>query len=310
MNGMMQHFTVLRSEERPLDFASVLDIVTRELVFRNAEAHVGEDTLAITVGGTRVLMMARRTRYEAPDDGLAPLRVWEPSAALGAHVAHVAMTVTPRDASELAALLAMKVGLTLAAAVSKASGDVLAVHSRPNDVYMPPDVVGTVLAAFAAGEVPHEILVQYAPYHPQNDGLAGTVGMMTKGLTPLTGFEIAVAPTLTGRSADAYHVAAAAVRRQLVEGVALRDGETMQTATGAVRVRLVAEWLIPGVPMAVLLPAGALVEEETLCVRAELVEAMAADVAPGPAPRRRGLLTRLLQAGLRRDRRLGGGAAV
>ncbi len=309
MDGMMQHFTVLRSDERPLEWASVLEIVNRELIFRNAAATVGEGTLVLNVGGTAVSLTECHAQFEAADDGVAPIRVWEPSAALGAHVAHVAMTVTPRDASELAALLAMKVGLTLAAAVAEARSDVLAVHSLPNDVFLPPDVVETVLAAFAAGEVPHEIVVQYAPYHPQNEGLAGTVGMMTKGLTPLAGFEIAVAPTLTGGSGEAYKFAATAVRRLIVEGLPLRDGETIETASGRALVRLVEEWLIPGVPMAVLVPEGALVEAETLCVRADLVEAATDAPMPAPAPRRRGLLARLLNAGLRRERPIGGGAA-
>ncbi|WP_226580223.1 hypothetical protein [Acuticoccus sediminis] len=299
MNGMLQHFTVLRSEERALDWAAVLEIVTRELIFRNAGSAVCGDALDMVVGGTRVRLEQVGARYEAPDDGLDPIRVWEPSAALGAHQSHVRMTVTPRDSSELAALLGMKVGLTLAAAIAEAGGDVLAIHSLPNDLFLPPDVVETVLAAFGSGEVPHEILVQYAPYHPQNDGLHGTVGMMTKGLLPLTGFEIAVAPTLTGGSEEMYQCAAAAVRRQLVEGVPLRDREEIGTDAGTMLVRLVAEWLIPGVPMAVLLPAGALVEAETLCVRPDLSEARTGAPAPAMAPRRRSLLARILGAGLK-----------
>ncbi|WP_108676633.1 hypothetical protein [Acuticoccus yangtzensis] len=298
MNGMIQHFTVLRSDDTALPWADVLDVVGRELLFRNATTLSGETTMHMTVGGTKVRLAQRGERFDVPVDGLAPLRVWEPSAALGAHASIVSIAITPRDASELAALLSMKVGFALTAAIAEVAGDVLALHTLPNDAFLPPDMVVTVLAAFAADEVPHEILVQYAPYHPQNSGLLGTVGMMTKGLLPLTGFELAVAPTARGTEDEAWRLAAEGVRRHIVEGLPLRDGELLATSGGDVLVRLAAEWLIPGVPMAVLIPAGALIEADTLCVKPELCADGTGSLGEGP--RRRGLLSRLLGAALRR----------
>ena len=126
--------------------------------------------------------------------------------------------------------------------------------------------------------------------------------MISKGLMPYAGFEVAVAPTRHGDSAEALHCAVQAVRRQLVDGAPLSDGDTLKTMTGRAHVRLVSEWLIPGVAMAVLLPAGALVDRDTLCVDANLAGAPANDSAGPSADRRPRELMRRLAKGLFGDK--------
>lgn len=295
MHGIRQHFTVLRSNGGVLDVAAVRARVSRELLFRSAVFDGAGETVAVTVGGTRAVLVAHDTAWALPEEGLRPIRLWEPPADV-ATLVPVEIAVVPHDGSMLAALLAAKVALTLAEAVAGVSDDVVAVHCGASGAFAPPEALAEILERFADGEVPHDVLVQYAPYYPLNEGLDDTMGMVTKGLLPFAGVEVAVAPGRALGPAEALRAAQRAVMRELVEDMPLRDGDILPArphlGDGAVSVRLAGEWLMPDLPLAVLLGADAVVDPETLCVRKP---ARDLDFLPAP-PRRRGFLARLLGA--------------
>lgn len=269
MTTTMQVFAVLHSGRRIADMKAVVSkLAARHGVFRHATVSGYGARADIAAGGMKVRVLQALEPAHFCEGELTPLRTFDPSDAIAAQAARTSIVVEPPARTVMNALTAAKIGLVLAEAIRVETGNALAIHAGASGAFVPASDLAPLIETFERGDVPHEFLIQYAPFYPRNEGLDGTVGVLTRGLLPIVGAEVAIAPRLEPDLIGALQTARRTAYTLVVSGSTICDGQELFDPSGLrLTARVVPEWVVKGVPVVVLVAPDSVVETEHLTVR-------------------------------------------
>jgi hypothetical protein len=226
-------------------------------------------SLALEVDGADVVIETiAEPRPHLPDPyGLEPLRQAGTAAASDEHAARLSLDCSgPGTGAVWAKAYATVVTLVAGALACLGPGSAV-FYPASGATLRPLDALRAGRMALQ-GVSPIEAWVSFYPFAPTNPTGQGTHGALTRGLAPLIGREIEIAPTPAG-PLPAVERARGAAWRALDGGVALADGLTLEQPESGrlLHVRAVAEWARRGVPAFVLVAPESPVDPETLALR-------------------------------------------
>ncbi len=268
---MSRHFsaTILLEAPWPLDVDELAGAVRErfpqigvvEPVPGQADAR---ESAVLTLDGAQIVIELAQTPFPAAETTppLETVQAWDPAPALRAHRARLSVTC----GGSMPGIISAKSYAAATHFVTAAATDLslpLAVFWHHGWTMNDPRSFLDATAELAAGRMPVDTWVGFAPVVPQGYEPAEAIGMVSYGMRPMLGRELELAPR-PGDPKIAHECLRGIAAQILDRGLELRDGMRIQSGAIKFTVRARTYWLRRNESAFVIIADDAVIDQKTL----------------------------------------------